>query len=366
MKGEIEYSMEVQSHFKTYRAEFIESLLEITHLVESKETFFVIDYNVYNLYKNELPFFPSNRLFLIQPDEKKKNIDMVLKVCEAMTVLESKRNTHLISIGGGIVQDITGFVANILYRGIRWTFYPSTLLSACDSCIGGKSSLNYKGYKNLLGTFYPPDDIKIYSGFFHTLTLKDYCSGLGEVVKFNVIAGTGGIDKVEKDIDALCQHDYAKLNKYIKVSLEFKKTFIENDEFDQGVRLLLNFAHTFGHAYECVSGYLLPHGIAVILGMITANHISVQRGYISQNYAERIEKICRKILMGIDVKSEWFCLDEILSAIHKDKKQTNNSITAVLINKDYSLSIVKNIKEKEIEEAIKHLIGDKQAIDKFL
>jgi 3-dehydroquinate synthase len=275
-----------------------------------------------------------------------------------MTAMPSKRNTHLVSMGGGIVQDVTGFVATSLYRGIKWTFYPTTLLAACDSCIGGKSSLNFKKFKNLLGSFYPPDDIHIYPQFFHTLTPKDYCSGLGEVVKFNVIAGKNGIDKIERDIDSLLSHDYDKLTGYIQSSLEFKKKFIEEDEFDKGIRILLNFAHTFGHAYETVSEYAIPHGSAVALGMMTANNISVQRGFISQEYAKRIENVCHKILGNVDIQEKWFVLDSIISAIRKDKKQTNKEITAVLIKDDYSLGVFKDIQEEEIAKAVGHLFSE--------
>lgn len=155
------------------------SLREIADLAEKPECFFVPDRNAYDLYKQELPDFSVERLFLADADETKKNIETVLAICEQMTAMPSKRNTHLVFIGGGIIQDLTGFVATSLYRGIRWTFYPSTLLAACDSCIGGKSSLNYKGFKNLLGSFYPPDVIRIYPQFFHTLTPRDYCAGLG-------------------------------------------------------------------------------------------------------------------------------------------------------------------------------------------
>lgn len=345
----------IQSRFKQYTVDFINSLDSITELAKKPETFFVIDRIVYDLYKKELPKFPESRLFLMDAVEPQKNIQTVMDICEIMTVMPSKRNTHLVSMGGGIVQDVTGFVATSLYRGIKWTFYPSTLLAACDSCIGGKSSLNYKKFKNLLGSFYPPDTIPVYSQFFHTLSPKDYCSGLGEVVKFNVIAGKDGIDKIEKDIDALLNHDYEKLAVYIKNSLEFKKKFIEEDEFDKGVRILLNFAHTFGHAYETASEYAIPHGSAVALGMMTANNISVQRGLISQQYASRIENVCRKILTNIDIKKQWFDLKTVVSAIRKDKKQTNKEITAVLIKKDYSLGVFKDIKEEEIAKAIEHL-----------
>lgn len=348
--------MEIKSRFKTYTVNFVENLAGIHSLAESQETFFVFDAHVYELYKSELPKIPTDRLYLLEALESNKNMPTVLNICEQMTTMAAKRNTHLVSVGGGIVQDITGFVANCLYRGIKWTFYPSTLLAACDSCIGGKSSLNYKGFKNLLGSFYPPDEIYIYPQFFSTLSNKDYCSGLGEVVKFNVIAGGSRFDHLEQDIDDILMHDYKKLVSYVHTSLEFKKNFIEEDEFDRGIRILLNFAHTFGHALESVSSYAVPHGSAVAIGMMIANNISFQRGFLEKEYTNRIAHVCKKILGNIVIKSDWMNIDDWIAAIRKDKKQTSESINAVLIKKDKKLALFKDIEKNEIEKAIKMIM----------
>ena len=348
--------MEIKSRFKTYTVNFVENLAVIHSLAESQETFFVFDAHVYELYKSELPKIPTDRLYLLEALESNKNMSTVLDICEQMTTMAAKRNTHLVSVGGGIVQDITGFVANCLYRGIKWTFYPSTLLAACDSCIGGKSSLNYKGFKNLLGSFYPPDEIYIYPQFFSTLSNKDYCSGLGEVVKFNVIAGGSRFDHLEQDIDDILMHDYKKLLSYVHTSLEFKKNFIEEDEFDRGIRILLNFAHTFGHALESVSSYAVPHGSAVAIGMMIANNISFQRGFLDKEYTNRIAHVFKKILGNIVIKSDWMNINDWIAAIHKDKKQTSESINAVLIKKDKTLAIFNDIEKNEIEKAIKMIM----------
>lgn len=348
--------MEIVSRFKHYEVNFVDNLDTLHFLARQKETFFVFDAKVYALYKNALPVLSADKLYLVDAVETKKNIDTVLEICEKMTAMAAKRNTHLVSVGGGIVQDITGFVANCLYRGIRWTFYPSTLLAACDSCIGGKSSLNYKGFKNLLGSFYPPDEILIYADFFRTLTDRDYCSGLGEVVKFNVIAGKDGLEKIERDIDDILQHDYKKLSEYVHSSLAFKKRFIEEDEFDKGIRILLNFAHTFGHALESISDYAVPHGSAVAIGMMIANDISVQRSLLRVDYAERIKKICGKILTNVDIKSEWLNFDNYIAAIRKDKKQTDNSINAVLIRDNLELAVYKDIQVLEIQKALQNIL----------
>ena len=161
----------------------------------------------------------------------------------------------------------------------------------------------------------------------------------------------------EADVDALLAHDYEKLEQYFQSSLEFKKKFIEADEFDRGERILLNFAHTFGHAYETVSRYAVPHGSAVALGMMTANAISVRRGMIPQDYADRIAAVCRKILTHVEIKKEYFDLKAVVSAIRKDKKQTDRNITAVLINEKYELSVFRDVEEEEIAFAINHLLS---------
>ena len=144
-----------------------------------------------------LAVLPKEQLYILEATEENKRIETALEICEIMTNIPAKRNARLISFGGGIVQDVTGFVANILYRGIHWTFFPTTLLAACDSCIGGKTSLNYKKFKNLLGTFFPPDRLIICYPVFWTFSEKDFLTGFGEVVKFNVMFGESVVRNVK-------------------------------------------------------------------------------------------------------------------------------------------------------------------------
>ena len=145
--------MKIQSKLKEYDIIIESSTDFLTGLSKVSNAQFVIDEKVYHLYKELFADIPEDRLILVEALEKNKVIDTALDICEKITEIPAKRNATLISIGGGIIQDITGFVANITYRGINWIFVPTTLLAACDSCIGGKTSLNYKKYKNLLGTF---------------------------------------------------------------------------------------------------------------------------------------------------------------------------------------------------------------------
>ncbi len=347
--------MIIKSSTKDYLVSLYNSFDNIKNYEVGENTFVVIDKVLYELYKKELFLkIPENQLYILEAVEDNKKVETALEICEIMTNIPAKRNVRLVSFGGGIVQDVTGFVANILYRGIHWTFYPTTLLAACDSCIGGKTSLNYKKFKNLLGTFYPPDEINIYTPFFKTLSEKDFQSGLGEVVKFNVMFGEEGIKKMESNIDALLKREDDKLEQFVESSLLFKKDFIEEDEFDRGVRIHLNFAHTFGHAFETMSHYAIPHGTAVAMGTIVANRISLQRGWLTEDKVVRVENVLWKII-HIDTGSFQVDLNEMIDAIHKDKKQVGKELTAVLMKDDMKLQIVHDVKRDEIEKAITFL-----------
>lgn len=346
--------MIIHSKLKDYNVIIEDNLGFLKKINLSDNAQFVIDHKVYELYQEYFSEIPEERLYLIEANEENKIIDTVLSICEKMTEISAKRNAVLISVGGGIIQDITGFVANVLYRGIRWIFVPTTLLASCDSCIGGKTSLNFKKYKNLLGTFYPPDEIHICPGFFKTLSDRDFESGMGEIIKFNIMAGGQGINNIQKDIGALLRRCDDVMGNYVKSSLLFKKDFIEIDEFDKNERIKLNFAHTFGHAIETVSVYAIPHGTAVAMGMIMANHISVNRNLLSAEIAAVSEELLLQVIhvdyWNIDLPVEVF-----INSMRKDKKQVGNHLTAVLmtdIPKD--LRIVHDIKEDEVVNALEY------------
>lgn len=348
--------MIIQASTKTYTVHMEKDIGFFAKLKLQKNTFFAIDRVIYDLYHEQLfSDIPLGKVFLIDAIETNKTIETALALCEVMTDIPAKRNAHLISMGGGIVQDITGFAANILYRGILWTYIPTTLLAACDSCIGGKTSLNYKKFKNLFGTFFPPDDIYIASDFFKTLSDRDFKSGLGEVVKFNIMSGPEGLTRIEQKIDALVARDQASLDKFVERSLSFKRPFIEADEFDRGVRVHLNFAHTFGHAFETVSNYFIPHGTAVAMGMLVANRISLKRGLLAEDIVTRTEAVLRKIIRQ-ELVPDKIDMDQVINVIRKDKKQTSNDLTGVLLHDDMQLKIYRDLEPDEVAQAFRTVL----------
>ena len=347
--------MVIKSHAKDYSVSIYEDMSFVNDLKKIENSLWVLDRKVYELYKEQLfADIADDQLFLIDALEENKTIETALDICERMTSIPAKRNSTIISMGGGIVQDITGFAANILYRGVRWQFVPTTLLAACDSCIGGKTSLNYKRYKNLLGTFFAPDAIHICAKFFETLTQKDFESGLGEVVKFNILSGQDDMGDIQSDFQPLLNRNPETVNKFLRKSLAFKKNFIEEDEFDRGVRVHLNFAHTFGHAFETMSDYRIPHGTAVAMGTIAANRVSLSRGWLTNDIVEKAEKLLLPII-NIDLADIDVDMDKIVSAVRKDKKQIGNNITLVLIKGDDMTTVVVNDGTvDEIQEAINY------------
>lgn len=347
--------MIIKSHTKDYNVLIHKDFTFLDKLKKIENSFWVIDKKVYDLYRDSLFDDIKDNILLIDALEEKKTIETALDICEAMTAIPAKRNATLISIGGGIIQDITGFAANILYRGVNWEFVPTTLLAACDSCIGGKTSLNYKKYKNLLGTFFPPNNIHICSKFFESLSLLDFESGLGEVVKFNILSGHSDMNEIESDFGDLLARKPEIVDKYLKKSLEFKKRFIEEDEFDRGIRIHLNFAHTFGHAFETMSNYAIPHGTAVAMGTIAANRVSLLRGWLDEQTVEQAERLLLPII-NIDINSITPDMDKIVSAVRKDKKQIGSAITLVLIKgSDMETKVVYDGTVEEIETAISYL-----------
>lgn len=259
----------------------------------------------------------------------------------------------LISIGGGIIQDITGFVASTLYRGLNWVFIPTTLLAQADSCIGSKTSLNYKRFKNLIGTFYPPSEVHIFSKFLQTLEKYDFLSGMGEVAKLHIMGGVDTISSFIVVLPALLRRDDAAILLAIRRSLTVKLSYMEGDEFDTGRRNLLNYGHCFGHALETVSGYAIPHGQAVVVGMLVANRIAVKRGLLSEVAAQRFAEHFLNLLLDFKLELSGYSLAELIAAMRQDKKRVGDGLVMVMVTDTLEMVKADDVKTEEIEMAVK-------------
>src|SRR3990167_2446334 len=294
---------------------------------------FILDGRIAKLYSDKLhKILEHPSVLIISATEKNKSLEQFPLYVEKLVKNKVRRNHRLIAIGGGIIQDITCFLAATLLRGIDWWFYPTTLLAQADSCIGSKSSVNCSGAKNILGTFTPPKHVFIFTEFLDTLNPIEVRSGIGEMLKVHAIDNASSFDCIAKDYDSLLT-DQKILLHYLRRSLKIKKMIIEQDEFDQNIRNIMNYGHTFGHAIESATEYKIPHGVAVTIGMDMANYIAHQYDITEEMHFDRMHPILKKNYHHfID---HLIPIESFILAISKDKKNIGqNEIGAILLDKN--------------------------------
>lgn len=318
-------------------------------LIERKITYVIIDENIITRYPFK-EYLQPGRFYILKATEENKTMGKAEEIIDEIIKMDSKKNTLLIAIGGGIVQDLTCFIASILYRGINWVLVPTTLLAQTDSCIGSKSSINYKHFKNLVGTFYPPSEIIVSPTFLDSLTMKDYCSGLGEIVKIQLMISQDNYRDFSDNVEKLLNRDYNLLMTFVKRTLAYKKGLIEEDEFDAGIRNILNYGHTFGHAIETSTEYFVPHGQAVSIGILIANKISEKMGLITKQYEEEVFSTIVKIISPEFKKSQILETERIVSSMKMDKKFTGTH-NCILLGEG-GARMHKNVEETLIKDAM--------------
>ena len=321
-------NIDIGSHKGTYSVFFEPDLNRILKQYNNNnKTHFIIDSKVASLYSAELDTVLSDKnTIIVEATEDNKSIEKIVPIFNRLVNNHVRRQHQLIAIGGGIIQDITCFIASTLLRGIPWKFLPTTLLAQADSCIGSKSSINLGSFKNIIGTFNPPVEIFICHKFLNTLDPKDINSGIGEILKVHAIDSMSSFDNLCLDYDKL-HSDQKVLSNYIYRSLLIKKRYIEEDEFDQGIRNIFNYGHSFGHAIEAATNFHIPHGVAVSIGMDIANFISSERGLIPKRHYDRMHAVLKK---NYNIYSnETIHLDSMFSALLKDKKNTTDSLVLI-------------------------------------
>ena len=253
----------VKSIVHDYKVQFVDDSKQILVREMKEGDVVIIDNKVSALYPDLLNGISQNNVVIgIDADERQKSYQGLIPIIEKLIAGGFRKNHRLIGIGGGIVQDITAFTSSIMYRGVYWLFFPTTLLAQGDSCIGSKTSINFGEFKNQVGGFYPPNEIYIDLNFLDTLSNSELQSGLGEMSHYFVVVSEGDFNRFKKEYP-LAKQDKNVLKGLIERSLEIKKSYIEIDEFDRNERQVFNYGHSFGHAMESLTNYEMPHGIAV-------------------------------------------------------------------------------------------------------
>jgi 3-dehydroquinate synthase len=348
--------MTIGSRVRDYTVHFQDGAAFLDGLLRFPQRLYVVDENVWRRWGSTLlAGLPEQDRMIFPVSEERKTLAGVEEIYDRLMARSAKKNVTLVSIGGGIVQDVTGFVASTLYRGIHWVFVPTTLLAQADSCVGSKTSLNYKRFKNVLGTFYPPAEIHVHAPFLRTLSEDDFRSGLGEVAKLHLMGGAETTATFAADLPALLRREPAPLLAAIRRSLEVKLSYMEGDEFDTGRRNLLNYGHCFGHALETVSDYAVPHGQAVVVGMLLANVVAARRGLLARKTAARVAESLLLPILSVPVADEHLAPVGLVAAMKQDKKRVGDGLVLVMLREDGALDKVTDFSEAELSASLDDL-----------
>ena len=282
--------------------------------------------------------------------ESSKTLSTVEEVIISLQKLGARSNSKVVAIGGGIIQDIMTLVASLYMRGIAWIYVPTTLLAMADSCVGGKSSINTKAVKNLIGNIFPPETIYADTDFVSTLSDEDFSAGLAEASK---ICFCKGADEFQKFLNLPSSKSPKYLAQMLPLVLNAKKWFVEIDEFDHSERKQLNFGHTFGHALEVGSSYGIAHGLAVASG--------VKAAMIYESKSRVLSKVEEQFMLYADSlvngpKFNWSTDDidweSYASALNADKKHSETEYVLLLPNAGGGVRMQRIKKSQEVLNAM--------------
>ncbi len=282
------------------------------------------DENVYDLYAPDFPAFP---VIVIKPGESVKTLATVEFIYTELVKCGADRSTFLLGIGGGVICDIAGFVASTFMRGIEFGFVSTTLLSQVDASVGGKNGVNLGNFKNLIGVFNQPSFVLCDYELFKTLPEREYISGLAEVIKYGLIREASLLELFASKTEDIRQRKEEVVHDLVWQSVNIKKEVVEKDEFEGGLRRILNFGHTFGHAIEKVHGLL--HGEAVAYGMLVALYISGREANLDPVESERAKSLILASGLLRKIKPDK---NQIIDVMKKDKKKSGEKIHFILID----------------------------------
>lgn len=296
---------------------------DITEFADADKVIIITDKNIARLYGDSFKQYP---VIVIGTGEKKKKLSTVEYIINKLLEYDCDRSSMLIGVGGGIVTDITGFTASVFLRGIRFGFISTTLLSQVDASVGGKNGVNFSGYKNMVGIFRQPEFVICDPELLKSLSQKEFLSGLAEVIKHGFIKSKPLLKKLKDEKDLVLKKDPKILEDIIYECVKIKSDVVQNDPKESGLRKILNFGHTFGHAVELISG--ATHGAAIAYGMEVALKFSNHYNLITQT--EMNDSIDLINDYGL-ISERSFNNDRLFKTLLHDKKRNSDSIDFILL-----------------------------------
>lgn len=344
------------SSYKVYFGDNFIANFPLKKVSNAKEIFLIFDSKIpesslkkaHSFIKKSKPSkFES---FKFVANEKNKSLETSERILEKLIDLRFSRESLIVSLGGGITTDISGFIASVFLRGIDVIHIPTTLLAQVDASIGGKTGVNSKKYKNMIGTFKQPNSVLIDTDFLKSLSKKHIAAGYSEIIKHALINDVNLLSKLEKFGGRIDSFELAEL---IKISSKIKAKIVEQDEEEKSVRAHLNFGHTFAHAIESVQSFRgLNHGEAVGVGMLCAAKLSFLLKKLTIKEFNRVMGVIKKYKLPTKLPAN--CEPQkILKAMELDKKNKNNSLRFIILNGLGKVEIVENVPKEKILNSLK-------------
>ena len=328
----------------------------------AKKIFIVTDTKIKKLHLKKIIQIISGKYtiktLVIKPGEKMKDIKTINKIVTVLLKNKISRNDAIFALGGGVIGDLSGFLASITLRGIKLVHFPTTLLAQVDSSIGGKTGVNSSYGKNLIGTFYQPNLVVCDTIFLSTLPKRELIAGYAEVIKYGIINDKNFFNWLNKNTKKILNNNSFEMIKAIKKSIEIKKEFIIKDEKDlNNKRALLNFGHTFAHSLESCTKYskILLHGEAVSIGICMASKLSNILGFLSLTNYLKIKNIFYNFGLPIDLvflKKIKIQKKQILKNMTYDKKNLNGKLNFILCRDIGKAFVYSKIKKESVNKSI--------------
>lgn len=309
--------------------------LDIAEATQGQKRVVVISKRVYDLYSDVLDFY-EDELFILKDGEKEKNYKNYLNIMKFALERGLTRNDVMIAVGGGVVGDITGFAASTYMRGIDYIQIPTTLLSAVDSSVGGKTAIDFDEAKNIIGTFYQPKAVFVNINFLNTLDKRQFLSGLGEIIKYGFIEESCGhsqplflFEFLTLGNEKILQKEPITIIRMIEYCLKLKVAVVNNDEKEFGLRKILNLGHTYAHALETISKYKkYTHGEAVVQGMFFIFNWAYAKNYITYSYYRLATELFEKY--GFKFEKTKYPVNKLIDIMRKDKKASKDKISFII------------------------------------
>ncbi len=335
--------------------------------IENKKLCIITDSNVDLLYSATITQNLSNKCkkiskYVFEAGEKSKTLDTVKDIYRYLIEEGFDRKDMLLALGGGVVGDITGYVAATYLRGIDFVQLPTTLLAQTDSSIGGKTGVDFDGYKNMVGAFKMPRLVYLNISTLETLDDRQYFSGFAEVMKHGLIRDSLFYEWLIENMYEICERQYDVLEEMLMRSLNVKKNIVEKDPLEVGERALLNFGHTIGHAIEKAKNFELLHGECVALGIVAASYLSWKKELLSMDEYYEIRDMFVPFYLPISVDN--IEPKEILKLTKSDKKMENDKLRFVLLKKIGKAVIDTTVTEQELLDAIEEIHFEEADWDK--